>query len=70
MSEPHPAYYAAQTLIGGEPDCNERFIYRSSDRQIAWRRMPGEDGWSEADQAALDFELSRLLNSVALIPRH
>ena len=32
MSEKHPIYSVSQTLMGGNPDCNRRTIYRHADK--------------------------------------
>jgi len=55
-------YYSTRTLIGGDPDCNERRIYRwPSDKKLITIWPSGVDlAWTRDDQWRLTVILEAL----------
>ena len=59
--ESKPRFFALQTLMGGEPDCNSRSIFDKTnlEREVA-RFNPERRPWTPDDDRYLDISLKAL----------
>lgn len=46
-------YYIAKTLVGGDPDCNIRFVQRFSDHSVIATFNKIMEPWTDADSVRL-----------------